>query len=147
MELRTALELFENGGMELIKAQIKAKINNFNVLDIISNNTDLLRLRPKDKGFGVVASNLDELRDIPYLKVVFENNRIVVKFDQGATIDTWEPYMIQRFEECVFYQMLASDGKFRFNNSTTLTRSMFDHLTKLGLKGEDKGLYIIAQFN
>lgn len=146
MELRTALELFENGGMELVMAQIKGVINNFNLLDLVSNKRSLLQLRPKDRAYSTVAANLDSLREIPYLKVVFEDNKAAIYLDQSATIDTWDEFMVKRFEECVFYQMIASDGKFRFNNSTTLTRSMFDHLTKLGLTGEDKGLYIVASF-
>ena len=142
MELKDLHKVIEIGGVELIKARLKAAILNHNLLDMVNKYYPLLTYDACTPEYKIIKDNLDELKKLPGIWISMHSDYVIFMFNGNASIDTWEPYMISKLEECVYWHMINSWVQIGHNDP--LGRSIVDYLIGMGFRHHENGDYTIV---
>ena len=147
MELNNIRNLIKGGGVELIKAQLKAAIASRDIIEIISDGRFIIGFDSRKPECGIINDNFDELRQIPGIEVRISAAHASIAFDYNSNIDEWEPYMVERFEENVVYHTIYEADKFYIGHSSPLEISFIDYLERKGFIIEDNSDYSMISAN
>lgn len=121
-------------GPELIRAQVRTSINTHNILDLIYSGRSLIVYDRGCKECDIIRDNMDEIENIPGIRVTDTYDYVFLSFDEDASIDTWEPYMIDRFEDCISHYLISNGGRLYIRTDTPLEQSFVDYMVSEGFE-------------
>lgn len=147
MELNDIRNLIKGGGVELIKAQLKAAITGRDILEVIHECRYIIGFDSRKPEYSIIKDNFDELRQIPGIEVRISAAHASIAFDYNSSIEEWEPYMVERFEEVVVYHAIYEADRFYIGHDSPLEISFIDYLDRKGFIIEDNGDYSMISAN